>query len=110
LRTNFFLFFWPELTGLLESLVLDDPVGRLHDDEPLLVESLPARAPRDLVEVAHRHDLDLLAVVLAELREEHGADRDVDAHAERVGAADDLEEPCWLSFSTRRRYFGSSPA
>ena len=34
----------------------------------------------------------LLAVVLAELGEEHGADRDVDAHAERVGAADHLEQ------------------
>ena len=35
----------------------------------------------------------LLAVELAQLGEQHGADRDVHADAQRVGAADDLEQP-----------------
>ena len=34
----------------------------------------------------------LLAVELAQLREQHRADRDVDADAQRVGAADHLEQ------------------
>ena len=59
---------------------------------PCVVEALAARAPADLLEVADAEDRRLLAVELAELREEHRADRDVHADAERVGAADDLEE------------------
>jgi hypothetical protein len=78
---------------LLRNLVLDDVLRRLHDDGALRVEALAAGAPRDLVEVAHRQDLGLVAVVLAELGEHHGAQRNVHAHAERVRAADDLEQP-----------------
>ena len=77
----------------LEPQVLDDVLGRLRDDEPPIVEALASRAPGDLLEVAHAEDRRLLAVELAELREEHGADRDVHAHAERVRPADDREKP-----------------
>ena len=52
-----------------------------------LVEALAARAARDLLELAHREQPHLLAVVLRERREQHRADRHVDADAERVGAA-----------------------
>ena len=67
-------------------------LGRLRHDAAAVVEALAAGAPGDLLEVAHAEDAGLLAVELAELREEHGADRDVDADAQRVGAADDLEQ------------------
>ncbi len=57
-----------------------------------VVEALAPGAPGDLLEVAHAEDGRLLAVVLAELREEHRADGDVHADAERVGPADDREQ------------------
>ena len=64
----------------------------LGHHEALVVEPLAPGAPGDLVEVAGGEDRRLLAVELAEAREEHGADRHVDADAEGVGAADDLEQ------------------
>ncbi len=76
----------------LELLVLDDVLGRLRDDVALLVEPAPAGAPRDLLEVADAQDGSLLAVELAEPREEHRAERDIDPDAERVGTADDGEQ------------------
>ena len=45
-----------------------------------------------LLELAHREDRDLLAVELAELVEEHAADRDVHADAERVRPADHAQQ------------------
>ena len=73
--------------------LLDDVLGRLRDDAPLRVEALASGAAGDLLEVADREEPDLRAVELRELREEDGADRDVHADAERVGPADDVEEP-----------------
>ncbi len=77
---------------LAQADVLDDVLGRLHDDEAAGVEALAARAPRDLVEVARAQVSGLPPVELAEPREQHGPDRHVDADAERVGPADDLQE------------------
>ena len=76
-----------------QAPVLDHVLGRLRDDVAAVVEALAPGAPGDLLEVAHAEDAGLLAVELAQLREQHGADRDVDADAQRVGAADDLEQP-----------------
>jgi hypothetical protein len=79
--------------GLLAELdVLDDMLGRLHHDVTALVEALAPGAAGDLVEVAGAEDGRLPAVELAEAREQHRADGHVDADAERVGAADDLQE------------------
>ncbi len=77
---------------LLELQVLDDVLGRLHHDPTAVVEPLAARAPGDLVELPRAQDAGLAAVELAEPREDHRANRNVDAHAEGVGAADDLQE------------------
>ena len=77
---------------LLELEVLDDVLGRLGHHPAAVVEALAPGAPADLVEIARAQDAGLLAVELAEPREQHGADRHVDADAERVGAADDLEQ------------------
>ena len=74
------------------AFVLDRIFGCLTDHAAALVEALAARAPRDLLELAHAQDPDLFAVELEELREEHRADRDVDADAERVRPADHLEQ------------------
>ena len=75
-----------------QAPILDDVRRRLRDDEATLVEPLAPGAAGDLQEVAHAEDAGLLSVELAELREQHGPDRDVHADAQRVGAADDLEE------------------
>ena len=78
---------------LVEPEVLDEVLRRLRHHEADLVEALASGAAGDLVEVAGGEDRRLLAIELAEPREEHRADRHVDAHAERIRAADDLEEP-----------------
>ncbi len=81
------------LRRLLAQLdVLDHVFGRLHHHVAPLVEPLAAGAPGDLVEVARAEDRRLPAVELAETGEEDGPDRDVDADAQRVGAADDLQQ------------------
>ncbi len=72
--------------------VLDHVLRGLGDDEAAIVEPFPAGATGDLVEVAGGEDRRLLPVELAEPGEEHGADGDVDAHAQGVGAANDFEQ------------------
>src|SRR4051812_48358015 len=76
---------------LLEAQVLDHVLRRLRDDAPVIIEAFAPRAPADLLEIADAEDGGLLAVEFAQLREEHGTDRDVHADAERVRPADDLE-------------------
>ena len=81
-----------DLRFLLQFQVLDDVLRRLRDDPAAVIEALAPGAPGDLVEIARGEDADFLAAELAELREEHRADRHVDADAERIGPADDLEQ------------------
>ena len=79
--------------GLLgESLVVDDVLGRLGPDVAAVVEPPSPGTPGDLLELAHAQQADPAAVVLAQLGEQHRPDRDVDPDAERVGAADDLQQ------------------
>ncbi len=81
------------LAGLgLGSLVLHDVRWGLHPDIAHRVETLPPGPSGDLGELAVREQSGGHAVVLAELGEEDRAYGDVDANAERVGTADDLEE------------------
>ena len=75
-----------------QARVLDLVLGRLDDDGAGRVESGPPGAARDLVELAHLQLPRPLPVVLAERGEHDRADRDVDADAESVGAADDLQQ------------------
>ena len=75
-----------------EAEVFDDVFGRLGDDVAGGVEAAPARAADDLAEVADGEDLGAAPVVFAEGREHHRADRDVDPHAEGIGAANDFEQ------------------
>ena len=77
---------------LRQPPVLDHVLGGLGHDVAALVEALAPGPARDLVEVAGREHGRLLAVVLREAAEQHGADRHVDADAQRVGAADDLQQ------------------
>ena len=79
--------------GLGEGpLVVDDVLGCLDDDAARGVEAGPSRPSRDLVELADLQQPGLLAVVLGQRGEHDRADRHVDADAEGVGAADDLEQ------------------
>ena len=77
---------------LLGAFVFDDPFRRLRNNITLIVVARATGTTRDLPEIAHTEDSGLLAPVLPELGEEDGADRDVDANAERVGATDQLEQ------------------
>src|SRR6202008_4519673 len=63
------------------------------DHEPARVEPGPPGAARDLVELARLQQPVVGAVELRQPREDDGADRDVDPDAERVGPADDLQQP-----------------
>ena len=84
------------LAGLLllgQPLVLDHVLGGLRHHVAPVVEPLAPGPARDLVEVAGRQHHRLLAVELAELGEDHGADGDVDAHPQGVGAGHHLEQP-----------------
>ena len=65
---------------------------RLCPHRAAVVVAAASRPPGDLMELPHRQQTGARPVVLAELREQHRADRDVHAHAERVGAADQLEQ------------------
>jgi hypothetical protein len=77
-----------------ERLVVRDVVlGRLDDDVAGGVVAGPPRAPGDLVELARLEVPGGRAVVLGQRGDEHRADGHVDADAEGVGAADDLEQP-----------------
>jgi hypothetical protein len=77
---------------LVDLEILDHVLGGLDDDRAARVEALASRTPRDLLKVADAQDRGLFAVELAELCKEHRPDRHVDADAECVGAADDLEQ------------------
>ena len=79
-----------DLGELLEVLHL--VVGRLDDDGARGVVAGPAGPPGDLVELAGAEQPGAGAVVLRQRREDDGPDRHVDADAEGVGAADDLEQ------------------
>jgi len=58
----------------------------------LIVKALAPCAAGNLFEIAHLEAGDLAAVELGEFGEEHGAERDVDADAEGVGARDHFEQ------------------
>ena len=73
--------------------VLDLVLGRLGDDVPGDVVPGAAGPPGDLVELAGAQLPHPDAVVFGERGEQHGADRHVDADAERVGAADHPQQP-----------------
>ena len=69
-----------------------DPVHRgLDPDVALVVEAAPTGASGDLGELAVAQQTRGDAVVLAELGEQHCPDGHVDAYAEGVSAADQLQ-------------------
>ena len=97
--------------GLLaQPEILDDVLRRLDDDETDVVEALAPGAAGDLVEVADAEVRCLLAVELAQPREEDRADGHVDAGAERVRSADHLQQSRLCQLLDQHAYFGSSPA
>ena len=75
------------------GLVLDLVLGREHDDGARGVVAGATGPPGDLVELAGAELPHPLPVELRERGDEHRADRHVDADAERVGAADDPQQP-----------------
>ena len=77
---------------LIQLQVLHDVLRRLRHHPADVVKPFAPRAPANLMKVARAQEAGLLAIELAELREQHGANRHVDAHAERVRAANDLQQ------------------
>ena len=77
---------------LVEFQVLDHVFRGLGHDPPPIVESFAPGPPADLMEIARAENASFLAVEFAEAGEQDGADGDVDADAQGVGAADDLEQ------------------
>src|SRR5450756_2268324 len=101
---------FPRAFGLLLRLpLLDDVLGRLGDHAPAVVEPAPARAPGDLLELADRKKAHLRPVELRELREEDRPDRDVHADTERVGPADDVQEPLLGELLHEKAVLGKEP-
>jgi len=94
---------------LLEPLVLDDVSRCLHPDVSSVVEPLAPGASGDLRELAIGEQPDGVAVVLAQLREQHRSDRHVDPDAEGVGAADDLEQPVLGELLDEQAVLGEQP-
>ena len=74
-------------------VVLDLVLGGQRHHHALGVESGAPRAAHDLMELAAAQPAHLLPVELGELGEHHGVDGHVDAHAQRIGAADDRQKP-----------------
>ena len=91
------------------ALVVDGVLGGLTDHPALVIEALAPGAPGDLLEVAHGEDARLAAVVLAQLGEQHRADGHVDAHAQRVGAHDHLEQACLSELLDHQAILGQQP-
>ena len=74
--------------GLLRELeIFNDMLRCLRDDPALVIKTFPPGAAADLVEIPRAQDERFLPVKLAQPREQHRADRNIDAHAERVRAA-----------------------
>ena len=72
----------------LRLVVLDLELRGLRDYDALGVEAGTAGAPGDLVELTRAQAALLASVEFGEPGEQHGVDGHVDAHAQRVGAAD----------------------
>src|SRR6266849_8472458 len=72
--------------------VLDHVLGSLGHDAAFVVKSLPARPPGDLLKVSHAENSDFFSVVLAQLGEEDGPNRNVDPDAERIRSTDDFKQ------------------
>ncbi len=86
--------------------IFDDVFGSLGDDVADVIEAATAGAARDLVEIASGEEGDFLAAVFAEAGEEDGADGDVHADAEGIGAADDFEEAALGELLDENAVFG----
>ena len=90
---GFLLFDLAELLGVVARLchefrILDFMFRRLSDDHALGVKTRASGAAGYLMELAGAQTAHLVAVEFGECCEHHGVDRDVDAHAQGVGAAD----------------------
>src|SRR6516162_553892 len=84
--------FLPGRDALSNAKVFDHVLGCLNHHRASLVEPFSARSSGDLLKVAHAQDTNLFAIEFAELGEEDGSNRDVDADSERVRSTDDLEQ------------------
>ncbi len=74
-------------------MVLDLELGSLGDHDARGIEARATRAAGDLVELARAQAAMLAPVEFCETGEQHGVDGNVDAHTQRVGAADDGQQP-----------------
>ena len=92
-----------------EFQILDDVFRCLCDNVTDIVETFAACAASYLVEVTGCQNGRLVATVLAELRKEHSADRNVHAHAERVRTANDFEQTLLCEFFAENTILRQEP-
>ena len=92
-----------------ELEIFNDVLGGLGHHPAAIVKALAPGAAADLMKVARAENAGLLAVEFAQPGEEHGADGHVDAHAEGVGAADDLEQAFLRQLLHQDAVFGQQP-
>src|SRR5690606_28533864 len=85
-------FFFGSSPALASSLAFSTTWSRLHHDVAVGVVTRAARPAGDLVELPGLEVAHAFPVELGQRGEHHGADRHVDADAEGVGAADDLQQ------------------
>jgi hypothetical protein len=83
--------------------------GGLDDDPAAVVEAFAPGAAGDLMEIAGAEDAGFFAVEFAEAGEEDGADGDIDADAEGIGAADDFEQALLGELLDEHAVFGEEP-
>ena len=88
-----------------EAEVLDDVLGSLRDDVAGGVEAASPGTADDLAEIADCQDFGTTSIILAERCQHHGANRDVDADAEGVGAADDFQQAASGEFFHQQSIF-----
>src|SRR5437899_358677 len=65
---------------------------RLHNNPAAVIETFAPGASANLMKIARAQNGGLLAIVLAEFREKHCSDRNVDADSECIGAGNDLKQ------------------
>ena len=82
---------------------------RLCNNVTDIVKTFSSGAPCNLVKISCGQNGCLVSAVLAELRKENCADRDVYAYAERVRSADNFQKPLLSELFAENAVFGQKP-
>ena len=79
----------PRRLGLLSCVFNHMLRGHAHHITNV-IKTFPTRAPRDLMEIPRGQRPRFRAAEFRQARQQHGADRHIHPHPERIGSADDF--------------------